>query len=96
MAERMFRVQFRVSRLRPVGRGAVVQVADINKGTNIQTYQSTMSLIMIELTFSEERDNEIVVKELADADSHINRILSYVFNRTYRWEEVPIFKARMN
>ena len=46
-----------------------MQIADINKGTYIQTYQSTMSLIVIDFTFLEGRDNE-VVKELAVADSH--------------------------
>jgi len=53
-----------------------VQVADINKGTYIQTYQSTMSLIVIDFTFLEGRDNEIVVKDLAVADSHLNMVLS--------------------
>jgi len=53
-----------------------VQIADINKGTYIQTYQSTMSLIVIDFTFLEGRDNEIVVKELAVTDSHINRVSS--------------------
>jgi len=55
-----------------------------------------MSLIVVDFTFLEGRDNEIVVKELAVADSHINRISSYVFKRLYRWEEVPMFNARMN
>jgi hypothetical protein len=39
-----------------------VQVADINKGTYIQTYQSSMSLIVIDFTFFEGRDNGIVVR----------------------------------
>jgi len=73
-----------------------VQVADINKDTYIQTYQSTMSLIVIDFTFLEGRDNEIVVKELAVTNSHINRVSSYVFKRPYAWEEVPMFNARMN
>jgi hypothetical protein len=73
-----------------------VQIADINKGTYIQIYQSTMSLIVIDFTFLEGRDNEIVVKELAVADSHNNRISSYVFKRPYGLEEVSMFNARMN
>jgi len=73
-----------------------VQIADINKGRYIQIYQSTMSLIVIDFTFLEGRDNEIVVKELAFADSHINRGSTYVFKRPYGWEEVPMFNARMN
>ena len=64
--------------MRPVrGVAAVVQVADINKATFIQTYQSTMVLIANDCTFLEGRDNEIVVKELAVADCHINRVSSY-------------------
>jgi hypothetical protein len=55
-----------------------------------------MSLIVIDYTFLEGRDNEIVVKELAAAVSHINRVSSYVFKRPYGWEEVPMFNARMN
>ena len=60
-----------------------MQTADINKVTYIQTYQSTMSLIVIDFTLLEGRDNEIVVKELAVADFHINRISSYVYKRPY-------------
>jgi len=56
-----------------------VEIADIMKGTYIQTYQFTMSLI--DFTFLEVRDNEIVVKDLAVADSYINRVSSYVFKR---------------
>jgi len=85
-----------VSRLRPVVRGAVLQIADINEGTYIQTYQSTMSLIVTDFTFMEGRDNGIVDKELAVADSYSNRVSSYVFRRPYGWEEVPMFNARMN
>jgi len=73
-----------------------VQIADINKGMYIQTYQSTMSLIVIDFTFLEGRDNEVVVKVLVVADSHINRASSYVFKRPYGREEVPMFNARMN
>ena len=62
--------------MRPVGGAAVVQTADINKVTYIQTYQSTVSFIVIDFTSLEGRDNEIAVKELAVAVSHINRVSS--------------------
>jgi hypothetical protein len=55
-----------------------------------------MPLIAIDFTFLEGRDNEIVVKELAVAYSHSNRVSSYVFKRPYGWEEVPVFNARIN
>jgi len=64
-----------VSRLQPFGGAAVVEVADINKGTYIQTYQSTMSFIVIDFIFLEGRDKEIV-KELAVTDSQINMVSS--------------------
>ena len=73
-----------------------MQIADINKGTYIQIYQSTMSLIVTDFTFLDGRDNEIVVKELAVADSHIKRVSLYVFKRPCGWEEVHMFNARMN
>jgi hypothetical protein len=83
--------------LQPVGGGAaVVQVADINKGKFTYNYQSPMSLIVIDFTFLEGRDVEIVIKELAVVDSSNNRVSSYVFKRPYVWEEVPPFNARMN
>jgi len=53
-----------------------VQVADINEGTYIQTYQSTMSLLVTDSPFLEGRDNEIVVKAQAVANSHINGVSS--------------------
>ena len=52
-----------------------MEVADINKGTYIQTYQSTMSFIVIDFIFLEGRDKEIV-KELAVTDSQINMVSS--------------------
>ena len=55
-----------------------------------------MSLSVIEFTYLKGRDGEIVVKELATVDSHTNRVSSYVFKRSYGWEEVPSFNARMN
>jgi hypothetical protein len=55
-----------------------------------------MSLIVIHFTFLKRRDNEIVVQELAVADSRSNRVLSYVFKRSYGWEEIPMLNARIN
>ena len=49
---------------------------------------------MIDFTFLEGRDNEIV-KELAVADSQIIGS-RHVFKRPYGWEEVSMFNARMN
>jgi hypothetical protein len=51
---------------------------------------------VIDFTFLERRDGELVVKELAVVNSHSNKISSYVFKRPYSWEEVSAFKARMN
>jgi hypothetical protein len=69
--------------LRGGGTAAVVQGPDINKGTYTFMNQSTMSLVVIDFTFLEVRDNVIVVKELAIAHSRSNRVSSYVFkNRT--------------
>ena len=50
-----------------------MQVAYINNYTYIHAYQSIMSLIVIDFTFLEGLDNEIVIKELAVVNSHINR-----------------------
>ena len=74
---------------------AVVQFADINKGKFTHYYQSAISLLVIDFTFLEGRDGEIVVKELAAVDSQNNRVSSHVFKRPYVWEEVPSFNARM-
>jgi hypothetical protein len=86
-----------VSTLRPFGAtAAVVQGPDINKGTYIQIYQSTISLKMIGFTFLKGLDNEIVGKEVAVADYHSNRVSSYVFKRLYCSEEVPMLNAKIN
>ena len=37
-----------------------------------------------------------MVKELAPANSHSNKVSSYVFKRPCGSEEVPLFNARMN
>ena len=61
---RLFRAQFRVSRLRPVvAAAAVVQIAYINEGKFSHNYQSAMSLLVIDFTFLEGRDGELVVKD---------------------------------
>ena len=73
-----------------------MQVADINEGKLSHDYQSAMSLLLIDFTFLEGRDGELVVKELAVVDSHSNRVSSYVFKRPYSWDEVPELNARMN
>jgi len=82
--------------LQPVGAAAVVQSAEINKGTYTQHYQSAMSLLVIEFTFLEGRDCEIVVKEMATVDSHSNMVSSYVSKSPYSWEKVPSFNAQIN
>jgi hypothetical protein len=72
-----------------------VQGPDINKGTYVHIYQSTISFVVIDFTFLEGRDNEIVVKELAVAHSRSNRVSSYVFKKPYCWDELPMFNARL-
>jgi hypothetical protein len=92
-------LSLRVPRLRPVGGSAaatVVQVPDINKMKFTPGYHSATSLLVIDLTFLEGRDGELVVNMLAAVDSHSNRVSSYVFKRPYSWKEVPAFNARMN
>jgi hypothetical protein len=85
-----------VSRLRPVGEEAVVQVTGINKGMYSPTYQSAMSLLVSDFNFLEGRDGNIVVKELAAVDYHRNRASSYIFKKPYSWEAVSMFSAQMN
>jgi rRNA maturation protein Rpf1 len=55
-----------------------------------------MAVLVIDFTYLEGRDGELVVKELATADSQSNRVSSYAFKRPYAWEEVPMFNARIN
>ena len=55
-----------------------------------------MTLLVIDFTYLEGRDDDIVFKELAAVDSHSNRFSSYVFKRPYGWEEIPMFNGRMN
>jgi len=76
-------LSFESARLRSVGAAAAaVQVADINKSNFADDYQSAMSLLVIDFTFLEGRDGELVVKALAAVDSHSNRV-SYVFKRPH-------------
>ena len=82
--------------MQPVGgAAAVVQVVGINKGTYTHIYQLAVSLLVIDFTYLDGRDGELVIKEMAAVDSHINRVSSYVFKRPYCWEELPMFNARM-
>ena len=83
--------------MRPGGAAAaVVQIADIDEGKFSHDYQSAMSLLVIDFRFLEDLDGELVVKELAVVDSRSSRVSSYVFKRTYSWEEVPAPNARIN
>ena len=50
---------------------------------------------MIHFTYFKVRDGEIVVKDLAAADSYNNWVSSNVFKRPYVWLEVPLFNANM-
>ena len=45
-----------------------------------------MSLLVIDFTYLEGKDGELMVKELATVESHNNRVSSYVFKRPYSWE----------
>ena len=51
---------------------------------------------MIDFTYLEGKDGELVVKELAAVDSHSNRVSSYVFKKPYSWEELSLFNVRTN
>ena len=51
---------------------------------------------MIDFTYLEGRDGEIVVKELAAVDFHSNGVSLYAFKSPYELEEVPSFNVRMN
>jgi len=63
-----------------------VQVSGINKGMFSHDYLCAMSLLVIDFTFLEGRDGELVVKELVVVDSHSNRVSSYVFKETVQLE----------
>ena len=55
-----------------------------------------MSLLVIDFTYLDGRDGDIVVKELAAVDYHRNRVSSYIFKKPYGWEAVSMFSAQMN
>jgi len=55
-----------------------------------------MSLLVIDFSYVQRRDGDIVVKELAAVDSHSNKFSSYVFKRPYGLKEIPMFDARVN
>jgi len=58
--------------------------------------QSKMHLLVINFSYLEGKNGELVVKELATVDSHNNRVSSYVFKRPYSWEDLSLFIARLN
>jgi hypothetical protein len=96
-AVRVFRAVWRVPRLQPLGASvAVMQVSSINKGTCTNYRQSKMSILVIDFTYLEGKDGELVVKELAAVDSHSSRVSSYVFKRPYSWKDLSLFNVRLN
>ena len=73
-----------------------MQIEDIKEGKFSHDYQSAMPLLVIDFTFLEGRDGELVIKELVVVDSHSKRVSSYVFKGPYSWEDVPGLNARIN
>jgi hypothetical protein len=55
-----------------------------------------MTLLVIDFTYLEGRNGDIVVKELAAVDFHSSRVSSCVFKRLYGWEEIRVIDASMN
>ena len=55
-----------------------------------------MSLLVIDFTYLDGRDGEIVIKQLASVVSTLKRVSSYIFKRPYTGDEVPVFNARIN
>ena len=53
-----------------------------------------MSLLVIDFTYLEGKNGELVVKVLAAVDSFSNRVSSYVFKRPYSWEELSLFNVK--
>jgi hypothetical protein len=51
---------------------------------------------VIDFTYLEGGDGDIVVKVLAAVDFQSKRVSSYDFKRPYGWEDIPMFDARMN
>ena len=73
-----------------------MQTTNISKVHTLIFYQLTMSLLVIDFTYLEGRDSNIVANELATVDFHSNSVASYLFKRPYGWKEIPIFNARVN
>ena len=73
-----------------------MQTTNINKVRTFIFYQLTMSLLVIDFTYLEGRNGDIVIKELAAVDFQSNSVASYVFKRPYGWEEIPMFSAQIN
>jgi len=67
-----------------------VHPTNINKVRTVIFYQSTMFLLVIDFTYLEGRNGDIVV------DFQSIRVSSHVFKRPYGCDEIPIFKARIN
>ena len=66
--------------MQPLGASAaVVQISSINNGTYTNFCLSKMSLLVVDFTYLEGKDGELVVKESATVDSHNNRVSSYMF-----------------
>ena len=68
----------------------------INKGTCTHNYHSAICLLLIDFTYLEGKDDEIVAKELAAVYSHSNRVSSNGFKKPYNLEELSLFNVRMN
>ena len=73
-----------------------MEVSSINKGAYTNHCQSKMSLLVIDFTHLEAKDDKLVVKELATVDSHSNRVSSYGFKKPYSWEDFSLFNVRLN
>jgi len=58
-----------------------VQTTNINKVRTLVYHQLTMPLFVIDFTYFQGRDGDIIVKELAALDFRSNRVASYVFKR---------------
>jgi hypothetical protein len=50
-----------------------------------------MFLLVIDFTFLDGRDGDIVVKQLAAVDFHCNRFSSYIFKKPNGWQAVSMF-----
>ena len=62
-----------------------MQVTGINKGKFAHIYQSALSLLVIDFTYLDGRDGDLVVKELAAVDSHSKRVSSISLTNHTVW-----------